>query len=504
MEISFSSELALTSSALVTIISDQKKLPEELAALDKKSGLALSRALNAESYKAEFGQTVVLSYPSGLECDHLILISMGKEKEFSELKATQLGGKIAAQLLRLHALDATIFGHFGKKSALNEAEALAHIAHGAQLRNYRFDKYRTIRKETDSKPLQALACIVEEIKKAKQHYQHLEAISSGVYLARDVVTEPPNVIYPESLAARCKELSALGVEVQVLGEEEMRKLGMGALLGVGQGSVRRPKLVTMYWKGALSSSKSGKTSKQSSAPLAFVGKGVTFDTGGISLKPANGMEDMKYDMGGSAVVIGLLKSVALAKLKTPVVGVVGLVENMPDGAAQRPSDVVTSMSGQTIEVLNTDAEGRLVLADALWYCQDRFKPKYMIDLATLTGAITVTFSNIYAGLFSNDETLAASLIKAGQAVGERVWQLPLGDEYDRMILSKIADIQNISNGKGGGSITAAQFLQRFVNNTPWAHLDIAGVTWTNKDTDLAPEGATAFGVRLLHQWILDQ
>ena len=304
------------------------------------------------------------------------------------------------------------------------------------------------------------------------------------------------MIYPETLAEQARTLEKLGVEVEVLDEAAMRELGMGALLGVAQGSAKPPRLVVMQWRGAGKDKDDGQP-----APLAFIGKGVTFDTGGISIKPAAGMGEMKWDMAGSAVVIGLIRLLAARKAKVNAVGVVGLVENMPSGTAQRPGDIVTSMSGQTIEVLNTDAEGRLVLADAMWYCQDRFKPRLMIDLATLTGAIVVALGHHNAGLFTNDDELATRLIEAGKAVGEEVWRLPLAEAYDRDIDSDAADVKNIGGGRAGGSITAAQFLQRFVNKVPWAHLDIAGMAWSSKDAPTVPKGATAFGLRLLDHFV---
>jgi leucyl aminopeptidase len=302
------------------------------------------------------------------------------------------------------------------------------------------------------------------------------------------------VIYPETLAQQAKTLAKYGVKVEVLDKRQMKALGMGALLGVAQGSVQDPRLVVMRWNG-------GGKGKGAGQPLAFLGKGVTFDTGGISIKPSKGMEDMKWDMAGAATVIGLMKALALRKAKVDVVGVVGLVENMPSGNAQRPGDVVKSMSGQTVEVINTDAEGRLVLADALWYTQQRFKPRFMVDLATLTGAIIVSLGHHQAGLFANDDKLADRLRAAGEAVNERLWRMPLGPEYDKQIASNIADMKNISDGGGAGSITAAQFLQRFVNDVPWAHLDIAGTAWSGKDAPTTPKGATAFGVRLLDQFV---
>ncbi|MGH6929158.1 MAG: leucyl aminopeptidase, partial [Dongiaceae bacterium] len=314
----------------------------------------------------------------------------------------------------------------------------------------------------------------------------------AVFFTRDLVSEPANVLFPESFAQRARELTKLGVKIEILGEAQMKKLGMGALLGVGQGSERESQLVVMQWEGA--------PDARNKAPVAFVGKGVTFDTGGISIKPAAGMEEMKWDMGGAGAVIGALHALAARKARANVVGIAGLVENMPSGTAQRPGDVVKSMSGQTIEVINTDAEGRLVLADALWYCRDRFKPQAMIDLATLTGAIMVSLGREHAGLFSNNDALAERLLAAGKGVGEPLWRMPLGEAYDKLINSDIADMKNIGN-RYGGSITAAQFLQRFVNDVPWAHIDIAGMAWTKKDSPTVPKGATAFGVQLLNHLV---
>jgi leucyl aminopeptidase len=299
------------------------------------------------------------------------------------------------------------------------------------------------------------------------------------------------VIYPETLASRAESLKEFGVTVEILDEAAMRALGMNALLAVAQGSARPPRLAVLQWQGA----------GRNEAPLAFIGKGVTFDTGGLSIKPAAGMEEMKWDMAGSAVVIGLVRLLAARKARVNAVGVAGLVENMPSGTAQRPGDIVTSMSGQTIEVINTDAEGRLVLADALWYCRQRFKPRLMVDLATLTGAVIVALGHHHAGLFANDDALAEQLIAAGKAVAEPVWRLPLAESYDRDIDSDAADVKNIAGGRAAGSIIGAQFLQRFVDSVPWAHLDIAGVAWSKKDAPTVPKGATAFGVRLLDRFV---
>jgi leucyl aminopeptidase len=333
---------------------------------------------------------------------------------------------------------------------------------------------------------------------ARRDFADMEKVAEGVFFTRDLVSEPANVIFPKSLAAEAKKLTKLGVKVQVLGIAEMRKLGMGALLGVGQGSAHESQLLIMRWDGAGTRGKG-----KAAAPVAFVGKGVTFDTGGISIKPAANMEDMKWDMGGAGAVIGAMRALAGRKAKANVIGVCALVENMPSGTAQRPGDIVTSMSGQTIEVINTDAEGRLVLADALWYVQEKFKPRAIVDLATLTGAIIIALGHEYAGLFANDDKLSEKLTAAGTAVGEGLWRLPLGDAYDKAIDSDAADMKNVGN-RAGGSITAAQFLQRFIKKgTPWAHLDIAGVAWASKGKSTVPKGGTGFGVRLLDRFVAD-
>ena len=357
---------------------------------------------------------------------------------------------------------------------LGTAEMAAHLALGARLRSYRFAKYRTKEKKADKPKLAEMRLLVRDGAKARAAYAQLDKVADGVFFTRDLVSEPPNVLYPATLAAQARTLGRLGVKVEVLGVAEMKRLGMRALLGVGQGSVREPKLVVMRWRGA------PRARGETARPLAFIGKGVTFDTGGISIKPALNMHDMKWDMGG----------------------VVGLVENMPDGNAQRPGDIVTSMSGQTIEVLNTDAEGRLVLADALWYCKQRFKPRLTVDLATLTGAIIVALGHEMAGLFANDDELARRLIAAGDKVGEKLWRMPLAKAYDKLIDSDVADVKNIGD-RGAGSVTAAQFLQRFVGEGPWAHLDIAGVAWASKDSPTVPKGGTGFGVRLLDRLVAD-
>ncbi|MGH7087707.1 MAG: leucyl aminopeptidase, partial [Stellaceae bacterium] len=387
--------------------------------------------------------------------------------------------------------EATLAIDLGEGAALGKAAAAAELAFGARLRSYRFDKYKTREKPEKKPALRRLRVATPAHTAAARAFAPRDKAAEAICFARDLVSEPANVIYPETLAKAAESLRDFGVIVEILDEAKMRELGMNALLGVAQGSIRPPRLAVLQWRGA----------RREDAPLAFIGKGVTFDTGGISIKPAAGMGEMKWDMAGSAVVIGLLRLLAARKAPVNAVGVAGLVENMPSGTAQRPGDIVTSMSGQTIEVLNTDAEGRLVLADALWYCQERFRPRLMIDLATLTGAVIVALGHHQAGLFANDDELAERLIAAGKAVGEPVWRLPLAEAYDRDIDSDAADIKNIGGGRAAGSIVAAQFLQRFVKDVPWAHLDICGVAWSHKDAPTVPKGATAFGVRLLDRLV---
>jgi len=377
------------------------------------------------------------------------------------------------------------------RARLSPQEAVA-VLLGARLRAWRHDAYRT-RLRDDQKPSLGRIAVLGAPEGTEQAWTIESAVAAGVAFTRELVTEPANIIYPESFVDRCKQrFDGVGLEISVLDEEQMHALGMGALLGVAQGSVRPPRLLVLRWNG-------GGDEK----PVAFVGKGVTFDTGGISIKPAAGMEDMKWDMGGAGAVAGTMLALALRKAKANVVGVCGLVENMPDGNAQRPGDVVTSMSGQTIEVINTDAEGRLVLCDALTWTQKNVQPRAIVDLATLTGAIILSLAHEYAGLFSNDDDLAAKLDAAGKASGDRLWRFPLGPAYDKMLESAIADMKNVGL-RFGGSITAAQFLQRYVDKgTPWAHLDIAGTVWADKPGATWDKGATGFGVRLLDRFIRD-
>ncbi|NUY39339.1 leucyl aminopeptidase [Wolbachia endosymbiont of Litomosoides brasiliensis] len=422
---------------------------------------------------------------TSLDGKNVIIVGLGKRDEWDENKELSVGGKIYCELGRLRIKQATISIEGGAEN----------IAYGAFLRSFKFDKYKTKKDEKITEVVEIIVLVKDEqLKDVEKLFEHLRQEGEGVFLARTFIAEPPNVLYPESYADRIKsELTKFDLEIEVLGKKQMEKKRMGALLGVAQGSNKEPKLVVMKWNGASKEQKS----------IAFVGKGITFDTGGVSLKPSRGMESMKYDMAGSAAVVGVMRTLAGRKAKVNAIGVVALAENAVGGNAQRPSDIVTSMSGRTIEVLNTDAEGRLILADALWYTQDRFAPKFMIDLATLTGAVVVALgNNEYAGLFSNNDELANRLIEAGNEANEKLWRFPMNETYDKIIDSPIADVQNIAPaGFGGDSIIAAQFLQRFVNDTCWAHLDIAGTAWHEKGTDISPKGAVGFGVRLLNKLV---
>ena len=443
----------------------------------------LTRASRPERFTGKTGSSLDIVAPAGLRVSRLIFIGTGKD-ELRPQDLVKLGGAAMARI-PASATEATMFADL-PAGPMTPPQA-ADLALGAALRAYHFDRYKTKRKEGEEEPSNAkIAFGVADVAAARKAWQTRSAIAEGVTLARDLVNEPANVLYPEEFARRAGALRKLGVGVEVLDLKAMRKLGMNAFLGVGQGSARESRLVVMRWNGK----------KGGQPPLAFIGKGVTFDTGGISIKPAAGMEDMKGDMAGAACVVGLMHALAARKAKVNVVGAIGLVENMADGKAQRPGDIVTSMSGQTIEIINTDAEGRLVLADVLHYVNKRFKPKLMINLATLTGAIVVALGNEHAGLFANDDALAERLSKAGQDTGEKVWRMPLAPEYDKLIDSKFADVKN-TGGRSAGSITAAQFLQRFVDKTPWAHLDIAGTGMGSPQTEINKSWASGWGVRLL-------
>ena len=495
MKIGFAKPSQPSSGAVIVGMWEEATLTAAARRLDEATGGAIMRALSAAPrFKGKKNE--LLPILGAADAGRIVLVGLGKPDLANAQLFQHLGGNLVAHLNSAGEREATVAIDVGEGAPIGEAEAAAQLAFGARLRAYRFDKYKTKRKPEEKASLDRLTVTTAAPGAAERAYEPLDKTASAVFFTRDLVSEPANVIYPETLAAEAATLTDLGARVEILDENQLRNLGMNALLGVAQGSVRPPRLVIMEWNGSPDTGGDNR-----SRPLAFIGKGVTFDTGGISIKPAAGMGDMKWDMAGSAVVIGVMQLLAARKAKVNAVGVVGLVENMPSGTAQRPGDIVTSMSGQTIEVLNTDAEGRLVLADALWYCQDRYKPRLMIDLATLTGAVVVALGHHRAGLFSNDDELANQLIAAGKAVDEEVWRLPLDESYDREIDSDAADMQNIGSGRAAGSIIGAQFLQRFVNDVPWAHLDIAGMAWSSKDTATVPKGATAFGVRLLDRFV---
>ena len=447
---------------------------------------SVEAALKRNRFDGDSGSVVEHFLDNG---QRLLVIGTGPDAGSGDAPE-KLGGAAVARLLTSGETQAVI-----DVGGLNlDAEAAARVALGAALRSWRYDRYRTRLKDKQKPTLNEVVIVGAGAEAEARYTSRYAALVEGVSLTRELVTEPPNIIYPETFVERVlKSIDGLGLEAQVLGRDEMAKLGMGALLGVAQGSVREPKLLVLKWNGG----------KAGEAPVAFIGKGVTFDTGGISIKPAANMEAMKWDMGGAGAVVGAMKALAGRKAKANVVGVCGMVENMPDGNAQRPGDVVTTMSGQTVEVINTDAEGRLVLCDAMTWTQKTFKPKMMVDLATLTGAMVISLGHEYAGIFSNDEKLAAGLLKAAETSGDKLWRQPLAEAYDRLIDSQIADMKNVGP-REAGSITAAQFLLRFVDDgVAWAHLDIAGMAWSDKAKPTYDKGATAYGVRLLDQFIAD-
>ena len=497
MKIAFVAPALPKAGAVAVGVMDGGKLAPSAAQLDRATKGALARAIKGSRFKGRPRQMLEILAPAGVGNSRVLLVGLGKPKDLKDLDVEAIGGSVVERLSRSGERSVTVMVDVIPGIAVPAPAYAARCGLGARLRAYRFDRYRTKEKPEDKPSLEKVTVMVANPAAARRAFADMDQVAEGVYLTRNLVSEPANIIYPKTLAAEAKKLTKLGVKVQVLGVAEMRRLGMGALLGVGQGSAQESQLLVMQWSGG------PKGKGKAAQPLAFVGKGVTFDTGGISIKPAGGMEDMKWDMGGSGVVIGLMRALAGRKAKVNVVGVCGLVENMPSSTAQRPGDIVTSMSGQTIEVINTDAEGRLVLADVLWYTQEKFKPRAIVDLATLTGAIIVALGHEYAGLFSNDDKLADKLFAAGKAVGEGVWRLPMGEAYDKAINSDAADMKNVGN-RAGGSITAAQFLERFIKKgTPWAHLDIAGVTWSSKAHPTVPKGGTGFGVRLLDRLVAD-
>jgi leucyl aminopeptidase len=469
------------------------ELLEAGKALDAAAGGRIAKAMKASRFTGAAGQVVDILAPEGVDFARVLVIGVGKADGVDSLGVERWAGHAVKRTLTSGAEKIVLQPE--ALPGVSKAEAGAHAALGARLAAYRFDSYRTKLKPEQKPTLTAVEIAMEGPAAARARAEKDTAIVEGVFFARDLVSEPANVLYPESFAERLRDLETLGVEVDVLDPSAMERLGMGALLGVAQGSARPARLVAMSWKGA---------SAKGAKPIALVGKGVTFDTGGISLKPGAGMDEMKGDMGGAAAVAGALKAVAIRKAKANVVGIVALVENMPGPNAQRPGDIVTTMSGQTIEVLNTDAEGRLILADAVWYAQDKYEPSAVIDLATLTGAVIVALGHEHAALYANDEDLAQAIVTAGQAEGEPVWRMPLGAAYDKLIDTPNADMKNISGKPMAGSIVGAQFIKRFVKDgTVWAHIDIAGTAWKPApyEDPISPTWATGYGVRLLNRLI---
>ena len=489
MKVSFAKKRPGGSFALAIPVWGEDMLADRLASLDEAGRKLAARAADAQRFEREAATIAETFVEEGDAARRLLLIGLGGKRD-DEALYERIGGALTARLLT-SGETRLVVDLAGLEMSGEEA---ARVAFGAAARAWRYDIYRT-KLGRKAKPTLAEVVIVGGGEGADQAWQRKAALLTGISLTRELVTEPANVIYPETFIARCQTaMEGSGVDFEVLDEKAMAKLGMGALLGVAQGSVRPPRLLAMRWNGA-----PGAKGK----PVVLIGKGITFDTGGISIKPALGMESMKWDMGGAGAVAGTMLALATRKAKANVVGICALAENMPDGNAQRPGDVVTSMSGQTIEVINTDAEGRLVLCDAICWAQRQHKPEVMIDLATLTGAMIISLGHEYGGMFSNDDGLAAALASAGMATGDKLWRMPMGDAYDKLMDSPIADMKN-SGPREGGSITAATFLGRFVNaGVKWAHLDIAGMVWADKAGHLFDKGATGFGVALLDRYIAD-
>jgi leucyl aminopeptidase len=486
-------------------------LPARAKQLNTQSAESITRAAAAADFKGRKRQTLEVLAPQKIDVQRIVVVGLGASSELNEADWVNLGGLVHAQLSARKAATASLIAEWpvedkGGELKRDAAQIVADLAFGALLRSYAFKKYRTKRREDDEGKAEAgagegsaperdgLATLVVQCadpRAAETAFLARQAVADGTFIARDLVNEPANMLGPVEFAARAAELAKIGVEITVLEPERLAELKMNTLLCVAQGSARPARVVVMQWNGA-----------KKAKPVCFIGKGVCFDTGGISMKPAAGMEDMKGDMGGAACVTGLMHALAARKARVNAVGIIGLVENMPSGTAIRPGDIVTSMSGQTVEILNTDAEGRLVLCDLITYAQQEFKPRLMVDLATLTGAIMVALGKEYAGLFSNDDKLSKQLFDCGEIVGEKVWRMPLGKAYDKLIDSKNADMKNIG-GRFGGSITAAQFLQRFVKGTPWAHLDIAGTAMDSGKTDTNQSWGSGWGVRLLDRMVAD-
>ena len=487
MKVAFSKPELPSQGAYIVGVLEGRKLTNAAAQAEKATKGAVSRALNASRFKGGHDEQLILLAPQGLDASRLILSGLGSPAKLDGFAFEAIGGRLIAALNGAGEREATIAVESIAGCSLSEGEIAARIAAGARLRSYRFDKYRTKEKPEHKPTLKKLTITLGDPASAKKAFDPLDKIVDSVIVTRNLVSEPANIIYPATLAKEASQLADLGVTVQVLGEKEMKKLGMGALLGVGQGSERESQLVTMVWNGA---------SDSKAKPICFVGKGVTFDTGGISLKPGAEMDEMKFDMCGAASVLGTLKAIAEMKLRINVVGIIPATENMPAGNATKPGDIVTTMSGQTVEILNTDAEGRLILCDALTYAE-RYKPQAVIDIATLTGACVIALGHVVSGLFANDDALAAEVLKAGETSGDRAWHLPLHEEYQEQLRSNFADFANIG-GRPAGAVTAACYLARFTKKFKWVHLDIAGTAWKSGKE----KGSTGRPVPLLTQFLI--
>jgi leucyl aminopeptidase len=489
MKVTFSSVKLPPAGAIVLFTLPGKKLEGLARGADAACHGHIARAITAARFESGKSQVLDLLVPFGGALRRVILVGLG---DFDKLQLRDLelaGGNAAGALAAAKAGEASIAADMMLPKGLDPAEAAAFVASGIRLRTYAFAKYKS-KKPSEPATLDQVRVLCAAPAKAARRFAICDTVVDGVHLARDLVNEPANHLTPVAFADRVRALAKTGLKIELLAPRDMTRLGMGALLGVAKGSANEARVVVMRWNGG----------RKRLPALAFVGKGVTFDSGGISMKPASGMEDMKGDMGGAACVVGLMHALAVRKARVNAVGVIGLVENMPSGTAQRPGDVVKSMSGKTVAVLNTDAEGRLVLADLLWYTQKRFKPKFMINLATLTGAILIALGKEHAGLFCNNDELAGRILAAGIETGEKLWRMPLAEEYDRLIDSDIADVKNIG-GRNAGAITGAQFLQRFVNSVPWAHIDIAGTAMDSVKSPINQSWGSGWGVRLLDRLV---
>lgn len=481
MKVKFVSKLNNMSEVIFLVLSKKSSLKS--TGLKDKHIKELTKSIGNKGYSFKFNEVIEINGINDRNLKTIFICGLGdKIKDLNELDYEKIGGKITD----LNKSKTKVSVIIDKEV---DDEDVMRLGYGSILGSYTFNKYKT--KNVTKNVLSLIEILSTNSTKQNKNFNRYSSIANGVFYARDLVNEPSNVLYPKAYANRIQKLRQYGLKVEVLGEAKMKALKMHSLVGVGQGSQRESQLVIMHWNG---------NKAKKAKPICFVGKGVCFDSGGISIKPSNKMEEMIGDMGGSAAVVGTMLSLAKRKAKVNAIGVVGLVENMPDGKAQKPGDIIKSMSGQTIEIQNTDAEGRLVLADALWYAQKRFKPELMIDLATLTGAMVISLGSLIAGLFSNNDKLSENLIAAGEESGDLVWRFPLSKSYDKLINSKFADMKNIGMG-GAGSITAAQFLQRFVNKVPWAHLDIAGTATGMPKTSTNTSWATGFGVHLLDTFV---